>query len=121
MDEVMIIIGNRIRKRRKELGLTQTEIFEKCGIASGALSKIENGIRTPSVIIFYKIAQILECDMEWLITGNCSNSHITNFCQKEEKILHNFQLLSEKDQEDIEEFIEFKLYKREKDKLKITK
>ena len=52
MDDIKNI-GNRILERRKELQLTQTDIYNKCGLATGALSKIENGLRVPSGMIFY--------------------------------------------------------------------
>ena len=68
MELDMIGIGERIKTRRKELKLSQTDIYERCDITSGALSKIENGKTTPSVIAFYKLSQVLECDMNWLAT-----------------------------------------------------
>ena len=73
MELDMIGIGERIKTRRKELKLSQTDIYERCDITSGALSKIENGKTTPSVIAFYKLSQVLECDMNWLATGISSN------------------------------------------------
>ena len=54
MELDMIGIGERIKTRRKELKLSQTDIYERCDITSGALSKIENGKTTPSVISFHK-------------------------------------------------------------------
>lgn len=69
MELDMMGIGERIKTRRKELKLSQTDIYERCDITSGALSKIENGKTTPSVIAFYKLSQVLECDMNWLATG----------------------------------------------------
>ena len=52
MELDMMGIGERIKTRRKELKLSQTDIYERCDITSGALSKIENGKTTPSVIGF---------------------------------------------------------------------
>lgn len=66
MDLNMNGIGERIKQRRKELGLSQIDIYNKCDITSGALSKIENGKTTPSIIVFYKLSQILQCDMDWI-------------------------------------------------------
>ena len=60
MELDMIGIGERIKTRRKELKLSQTDIYERCDITSGALSKIENGKTTPSVIAFYKLSQVYE-------------------------------------------------------------
>ena len=73
MDVNMNSIGKRIKTRRKELQLTQTDIFEMCGVRSGALSRIENGTSTPSIILFYKISKALQCDINWLITGDYPN------------------------------------------------
>ena len=69
MDISMTSIGERIKNRRLELGLTQTDIYQACGISSGALSKIENGNRTPSVLSFYELSKVLKCSMDWLTTG----------------------------------------------------
>ncbi|MGL5436126.1 MAG: helix-turn-helix domain-containing protein [Lachnospiraceae bacterium] len=105
-------VGNRIKKRRKELRLTQTDIYQQCGVDSGTLSKIENGSRTPSVVIFYKIAQALKCDMEWLMTGFSSNSQTSFICPKEETLLNGFRKISEEDQEELMYILEIKLRKR---------
>ena len=107
----MINIGARIKKRRKELQLTQTDIYNKCGIASGALSQIENGNRTPSVITFYKLSQILNCTMEWLVTGESSktkNIPTLNLGEMEHKLINQFNQLSEDDREDILVMVQLK-------------
>lgn len=36
-------IGEFIKKRRKEIGLTQEEVAKKAGISRATLSKLENG------------------------------------------------------------------------------
>lgn len=88
-------IGERIKERRKELNLTQNEIYEQCGIASGALSQIENGTRIPSVLIFFKLAQTLQCTVEWLITGESTNKFIN---ENEFEMLWYFKYLPEREQ-----------------------
>ena len=95
MELDMIGIGERIKTRRKELKLSQTDIYERCDITSGALSKIENGKTTPSVIAFYKLSQVLECDMNWLATGISSNMQKSNICKLEEELLNGFRELPE--------------------------
>lgn len=117
MDINMHDIGNRMKARRNELGLTQTDIYNDCGIASGALSQMEQGHRVPSIINFYTLSQALKCDMEWLVTGlstNKNNTEIPKIYEREENLLHCFRNLSDKDQLEIQEFVEFKLYKAEK-------
>lgn len=88
-------IGNRIKERRKELKLTQNDIYEQCGIASGALSQIENGTRTPSILIFYKLSQTLQCNVDWLITGKSTNQKMSD---NETEMLSYFNLLPEREQ-----------------------
>lgn len=101
MDINMESVGARIKNRRNEIHLTQTDIFNMCGIRSGALSRIENGTSVPSVILFYRIAQILECDMQWLLTGDSPNMEIPIFSQNEEKLLEGFRELSKAEQEEL--------------------
>lgn len=99
MELDMMGIGERIKTRRKELKLSQTDIYERCDITSGALSKIENGKTTPSVIAFYKLSQVLECDMNWLVTGISSNMQKSNICKLEEELLNGFRELPEDDKQ----------------------
>lgn len=114
MEIDMLSIGERIKSRRLELHLTQTDIYEKCGIASGVLSRIENGKNVPSVIAFYRLSQVLECDMNWLATGISTDMQNIVFHKNEEKLLHDFRELSEEDQEELIEILEMKLRKTQR-------
>ena len=116
MELDMIGIGERIKTRRKELKLSQTDIYERCDITSGALSKIENGKTTPSVIAFYKLSQVLECDMNWLATGISSNMQKSNICKLEEELLNGFRELPEDDKEELMGLLQLKLRKVKKEK-----
>lgn len=111
MELDMIGIGERIKTRRKELKLSQTDIYERCDITSGALSKIENGKTTPSVIAFYKLSQVLECDMNWLATGISSNMQKSNICKLEEELLNGFRELPEDDKDELIGILKMKLRK----------
>lgn len=79
----MISIGERIKNRRKELHLTQNDIKNTCGISSGSMSEIERGIRTPSIVIFHLLSQILDCSMDWVglqeISPNAEHSSISEY------------------------------------------
>lgn len=69
-------IGKNIRARRKELGLTSTQIRDKVGISTGNLSDIENGKRTPSCQNLILLSEVLECSVDWLLK---SGSPIYNY------------------------------------------
>lgn len=120
MDLNMIGIGERIKNRRKELRLSQTDIYERCDITSGALSKIENGKTTPSIIAFYKLSQVLECDMNWLATGTSSSLQNPTFCKLEEDLVNGFRKLSEEDKEELLGILELKLKKAHRTRMNST-
>lgn len=109
-------IGSRIRNRRKELKMTQTDVYKKCGITSGALSQIENGIRVPSAIIFYSISQALRCSMDYLMTGEPSGTEDLVISECENKLLEGYRTLPEEDQQELLEILELKLRKATKGK-----
>lgn len=109
MDLDMISIGDRVKMRRKELGLSQTDIYEKCDISSGALSKIENGKVVPSIIAFHKLSLALDCDMSWLATGTSANMQSDIICKYEKELLNNFRELDQDSQEEIMDIIFMKL------------
>jgi transcriptional regulator with XRE-family HTH domain len=96
-------IGQRIKKRRNELHITQTDIQESCGISSGNLSGIEKGRYLPSAIALIALSQKLECSIDWILTGESSISK--NSCSveakgdpAEEKLLSYYRKMSSEDQ-----------------------
>ncbi|MDE0581516.1 helix-turn-helix domain-containing protein [Planococcus sp. A6] len=54
-----------LKDQRINLGFTQEEVAEKAGIARTTYAMIEQGERSPSVIVAKKIAQSLE--FQWTI------------------------------------------------------
>jgi SOS-response transcriptional repressors (RecA-mediated autopeptidases) len=61
-------LADRVRNRRIELGLTQTEAAERAGIRQQSWASIEDGqTQKPRNII--GIANALECDASWLMQG----------------------------------------------------
>lgn len=60
-------IGDRIKKRRKELGLTQAELAEMCGYKTKAsINKVETSIHLPHLKI-EELAKALKCDPSYLM------------------------------------------------------
>jgi DNA-binding XRE family transcriptional regulator len=51
------LFGKRMKQRRRELRLTQAQIFERTGIAATYLSMIENGRANPSLDTVEKLAR----------------------------------------------------------------
>lgn len=53
-----------LRKRRMSLGLTQQQAAEKLGISGAYYGMIEQGSRTPRLAMAFKIASILNSQVE---------------------------------------------------------
>jgi y4mF family transcriptional regulator len=52
-------IGESIRLRRKELGITQPDLADLAGISINTLYKLERGQGNPSLDVINKIAAVL--------------------------------------------------------------
>ena len=53
-------IGKRIKKARKERGITQQELAEKVNMHDTTISRIETGFSNPSILTINKIAKALK-------------------------------------------------------------
>ncbi|WP_025745640.1 helix-turn-helix domain-containing protein [Aminiphilus circumscriptus] len=53
-------LAENIRRARIKAGLSQVELAEKCALSQGNLSRIETGERRPSVLLLFRIAEVLE-------------------------------------------------------------
>ena len=62
-----IQIGERIQKRRKELGLNQKELAKEMNLSQKQISKYENNESKPPIDQLQKLANILNVSIEWLI------------------------------------------------------
>lgn len=114
-------IGDRIRKRRKELGLTQTKIQQETGISSGNLSLIENGKTLPSSSALFNLSNLLQCSIDYLLKGeslNSKNLDMHNFKDSNQlsdvdiDLLDLFHKLTPDDQEEIIEMMKLKIKRK---------
>ena len=55
---------NRIRIRRKELGLSQEELAKRCGVSRQTVISIERGRFDPSLPLAFRLARVFECPIE---------------------------------------------------------
>lgn len=66
--ENKLIIGNAIKEKRKNLGITQEEFAKKLGYKTRVtVNRIENGIVTISNEKLEQIAKVLNCDIDELL------------------------------------------------------
>jgi putative transcriptional regulator len=62
-------LANRLKDRRAELGLTQAELAERCGVTRKTVNTVENGVFVPSTLLALKMAEALSvgpADLFWI-------------------------------------------------------
>lgn len=62
-------MGKRIKNRRKELNIKQTELAEELEISNNHMSSIETGKQKPSLDIFINICLHLNVSPDYLLLG----------------------------------------------------
>ncbi|HKB60058.1 MAG TPA: S24 family peptidase [Gallionellaceae bacterium] len=70
-------LGQRIKARRKDLGLSQGKLGELAGLDQTVISKLERGdVQETSRIA--ELASVLRCDALWLATGKAESGNVSN-------------------------------------------
>ena len=59
-------LANRLKERRGELGLTQSQLAEMCLVSRKTINTVENGIFVPSTLLALKLAEALGVTVERL-------------------------------------------------------
>ena len=61
-------LGERVKKRREALHLSQEQLARQAGIAQGLLSRIERGVTpSPGATVLKGLARALLCSIDWLV------------------------------------------------------
>lgn len=94
MDQIKI--GKFISTRRKEVGLTQSQLAEKLNITDRAVSKWETGRTLPDSSIMLDLCNILKITVNDLLTGEIVT--MENYDKEKEKTL--IEIVKEKQQAD---------------------
>src|SRR5436309_1218693 len=70
--EMPMTVGERIRRRRSELGLTQDGLAQKAVISKSFLSDVENGKRSIGAETLLDLGHSMEVSLDYLMTGEVS-------------------------------------------------
>lgn len=62
------LLGRNVRKRRIEAGLTQEQLSELSGFSQQYISDMERGLRNPTIVSLYELAQAIGTTPVVLIT-----------------------------------------------------
>lgn len=92
-------IGRRIARRRKQLGLKQSEVEEKADLSYKYLSNIERSISIPSTEVIMRLAVALDTTPDEFLVGTLHNEDaewkqvaemLRNFDSKKLDLARNF-------------------------------
>lgn len=64
-----IEMGRRVRRKRRELGLTQEQLAEQVGLSTSFIGFIERGEKAPSLDTMAKLADVLDMTLDYLVCG----------------------------------------------------
>ncbi|WP_440447968.1 helix-turn-helix domain-containing protein [Ruminococcus sp.] len=71
-------LGKRIKEKRIENGLTQEQLGELCELSAAHIGHIERGTRILSVEVLFRIAQVLNVSVDYLLFDSVENDNILN-------------------------------------------
>lgn len=70
--EMNMIIGERIKKKRIEMGYTQHELGQLLGVSKVSVCGYETGTRTPTMGMFLKLSKILNLPIDYIVGNDYS-------------------------------------------------
>lgn len=75
-------IGERVKQKRQELGLTQEQLAELCELSTSYIGHIERGSTSMSINVLLTLSQILNVSTDYLLYDSFSDDdrlyhHIT--------------------------------------------
>ncbi|MGL5802437.1 MAG: helix-turn-helix domain-containing protein, partial [Cetobacterium sp.] len=69
MENLNILIGQRLNRLRKDKNLSLEELSFQTGVSKAMLSQIENGKSNPTVSTLWKISTALKVSFSFFIEG----------------------------------------------------
>lgn len=98
---IALSLGERIKKARKALDLTQQKFADQIGTTQNALTGYETGRRNPSSSVINNICKTFDVNEEWLRTGkgemfNAKSSAAMEALARERGLTHSDLVLIEK-------------------------
>ena len=62
-------IGERIKQKLNEKGMSQRELAQACNITEVSMSRYVSGSRVAKGPLYAQMARVLGCSLEWLLRG----------------------------------------------------
>jgi transcriptional regulator with XRE-family HTH domain len=97
-------LGERLKKQREYLGMSQQHVAECTGIPRSAVSDIERGQRKVDAVELTKFARLYQCPVSWLLDEDeqaSVDTHALAFFARK------FSHLSDQDREQLAAYADF--------------
>lgn len=112
-------VGMNIKKRRKEMRLSQARLSQLSGISQSAISDIENPdvTKRPNTDTIQKIAAALQCSVSELMGEKTDESVVESLSPDETKLIQDYRSLNPQGQEYIRQtmYMAVSIYMRNTD------
>ena len=105
-----LLVGSRIRTLRKDRTLTQADLAGRIGIQQSDLCRMENGEYKVSLETLFKILAIFEMNIAEFFHEEIAEAGKP----REAEVARQYQRLSPRAQEEVQDFIHFKLQQEER-------
>lgn len=67
---MVVLFSNKLKRYRKELGLTQKDLGKKLDLSKEIIGQLETGLRAPSKVLLEKIYKFSGKNMNWWLDTN---------------------------------------------------
>ena len=91
--------GRRLKERREELGLKQSDLGKLLGVTGSAVGNYENGVSSPKADILYRVFDVLKCDANFLFQDEMKELETNIFSTSEVKIIKKYRSLDKNSQD----------------------
>ena len=85
----LLVFGERLRKRRNDLGVTQESVAEQVGITLRWYQRIERGENIVSVDTLLALSRVLTVSIDYLMFGEFSGNFANPYADIVSKITDN--------------------------------
>jgi transcriptional regulator with XRE-family HTH domain len=111
-------VGSRLRRLRKERGLTQAGLARQIGIQQSDLSRMEKGEYRVSLDNLFKILAVFDLDLADFFGERAEATQPMQqpLSREDMKVLHLLRELSPEGRAEVQEFLEFKLRKERQER-----
>lgn len=76
--------GSRLRARREQLGIRQSDLAKMLDVTPAAISNYEADVNSPKAVVLYKVFDILKCDANYLFQDEMTELTYANKATAEE-------------------------------------